>query len=167
MDKNKLPLTVFAAAVALCLLQAHHYAAILPPRVASHFGPSGQPNAWMARDRFLSLYLGVVGLTSVLFALIAFVVVRAAPSSINLPNKEYWLAPERRAETADYLAGAFLWFGAATDLLMFDVFRQTFRYDLGQAPALEHPLASLGVYAAFGAAWSVAFLRKFSKPPVA
>ena len=61
------------------------------------------------------------------------------------------------------MRGSLLWFGTATNLLMFDIFGQTFRYDLGQAPGLEHPLASLGAYAGFSLVWTVVFMRKFSK----
>ncbi len=164
MGKNKLALTVFAAATALCFLQARHYAPLLPAKVASHFGASGQPNAWMDRDLFLGLYRGVVSGTALMFGFIFWVLLRAAPAGINLPNKAYWMAAERREGALQFVRGSLLWFGAGTNLLMFDVFGQAFRYDLGQAPGLAHPLASLGAYAGFSIAWTAVFMRRFAKP---
>lgn len=152
-----------AASVLLCLLQAARAYSILPGRVASHFGPSGLPDGWAPKGGFLALFAGLaLFLPAALLA--ALRSIRAAPGSrINLPHKEYWLAPERREETMAAIGAYLLWFGAATNLLMLDVFRQALRVNLGLAPGLEHPLVSVSAYLVFTAAWLAFFAARFSR----
>ncbi len=82
---------------------------------------------------------------------------------INLPNKDYWLAPERRDETFAILSRRFLWVATATLLLMLDIFHQAFRVHLGKAASLEHPVFSLVLYVVFTILWSIGLIGKFSK----
>jgi hypothetical protein len=88
-------------------------------------------------------------------------------SRLNLPNKDYWLAPQRREETFASITGHLLWFGTATFLLLIDIFRQVFRFNLGQAAALDHPVQSLAAYVAFAIGWLIVFWSRFAKtiPP--
>lgn len=72
----------------------------LPERMASHFGANGVANGWMSRDGYVWFMVGVVTFVS-LTVLAAFGSVRFLPNSIiNIPRRDYWLAPERRDETA-------------------------------------------------------------------
>ena len=72
----------------------------LPERVASHFGANGVANGWMSRDGYVWFMVGIVTFVS-LTMLAAFGSVRFLPNSlINIPRRDYWLAPERRDETA-------------------------------------------------------------------
>ena len=75
----------------------------LPDPVASHFDAAGAANGYMPRVYYtrlmLALVVGLPGLIVVLQSL-AF----ASPKArINLPNRDYWLAPERREETVAFL----------------------------------------------------------------
>ena len=58
---------------------------------------------------------------------------RLPVSLINLPNKDYWLAPERRDATLAWIGGWSTMFGAATLLLMMALMRQVERVNLGAA----------------------------------
>ena len=72
----------------------------LPERVASHFGANGVANGWMSRDGYIWFMVGVVTFVS-LTMLAAFGSVRLLPNGVvNIPRRDYWLAPERRDETA-------------------------------------------------------------------
>jgi uncharacterized membrane protein len=72
----------------------------LPERMASHFDASGVANDWMSRDGYVWFMVGVVTFVS-LTMLAAFGSVRFLPNAvINIPRRDYWLAPERRDETA-------------------------------------------------------------------
>lgn len=91
---------------ALLLVGAAAFIAItgqfLPDRVASHFNASGQADGYMPRGTYL-VFMGVVTLAvpSSIVVLQAAVVRR--PHRLNLRNREYWLAPERCAETLEFL----------------------------------------------------------------
>jgi len=81
----------------------------LPAKVASHFDGRGDANGWMARAEYLRM-LAAIGVILPLFLLGTGLAVRVLPSSsINVPRREYWLAPERRAETTRYLARHMAW----------------------------------------------------------
>jgi uncharacterized membrane protein len=76
----------------------------LPDIVAAHFGASGRANGFMPRVAYVWLMLGIVALVPLLLALIPIQAIRNPDARINLPNREYWLAPERRAATIEYLS---------------------------------------------------------------
>ena len=93
-------------------------AVMLPDRVASHFGLRGEANAWMSKEANL-LFLGAVGLGLPLFILGLTYVTRFFPNStFNLPHKEYWLAPERRQQTVDFLFHESFWMAGFTQLFL-------------------------------------------------
>jgi len=81
----------------------------LPERMASHFGADGVANGWMTRDGYFWFMVGIVTLVS-LTMLAAFGSIRFLPNSlINIPRRDYWLAPERRDETAGTMMRYGLW----------------------------------------------------------
>jgi len=75
----------------------------LPAYVASHFAGDGAANAYMPR----SAYVGFMLVVSISLPLVIFASARILPhvpaSLLNLPNRDYWLAPERRAQTYAFL----------------------------------------------------------------
>lgn len=89
----------------------------LPLVVASHFTGTGQANGFMPHQVYVSFVLALlIGLPSLLISL-TWWSLGSYRTRINLPNKDYWLAPERRASTIAYLRTSLLWFGV--QLLVF------------------------------------------------
>ncbi len=84
----------------------------LPAVVASHFTLGGQADGYMRRDGYLRVMLGtVVGVPLLMIAVSS--VVRLIPLRfVNVPNREYWLAPERSTETVAYVVRQGRVFGA-------------------------------------------------------
>lgn len=164
MTGRKLPLLVFLGAGALCVAQALYYYPLLPAKVASHFGASGAPNGWMPKGPLVWTDIIAVAVLALLFLATASSLPKYPDSRINLPNKSYWLAPQRREETFAAITGYCLWFGSATFLLLLDIFHQVFRFNLGQATTLDHPVESLIAYVAFALGWLISFWMRFAKP---
>lgn len=85
--------------------------------VATHFNLAGNPDYWMTQSHSSLVWL-LVGVGFPLFFVVIGYSVRFRPISrhtLNIPNREYWLAPERIGETAEYVFHRFLWmalFGA-------------------------------------------------------
>jgi hypothetical protein len=83
---------------------------------------------------------------------------------LRLPNKEYWLAPERRAETIAYFQSFFAWYGCA--FLFVEVFAMSLamRANLSDPPVLSVvPIISLICgFILFNAIAVLAMLRRFS-----
>jgi uncharacterized membrane protein len=89
-------------------------AALLPERVATHFNAQGQPDGWMSRSSHLA-FTTLFGFAFPLFLVTLFYVIRfLPPQGLNIPHRDYWLAPERRLETFDYLFGHSMWLAGAT-----------------------------------------------------
>jgi len=98
----RLPGSIFIVLVLYGVVQARFYSSRMPWVIASHFGAGGTPNGWQTQSAFFVIEIFVVAIA----ALLGFVVPKtlsALPvSMINLPNKQYWLSPERRGSTLDY-----------------------------------------------------------------
>jgi hypothetical protein len=95
----KLSLATLALAYAVFFACIYATAGILPLRVSSHFDAAGQPNGWMNRDSYLG-FTCAMGIGLPLFiAGVAALAARSPVGSFKIPNRAYWLAPERRAFT--------------------------------------------------------------------
>lgn len=66
----------------------------------------------------LLVLCGVIGFSTLLFWALPELMRRAPASMINIPNKEYWLSPERRTLATHKFAVWSSTFGAAVNLLM-------------------------------------------------
>ena len=154
----------FLGAAAACLAQDFLLSPALPASVASHFDAAGAPTAWMPARVFTLGYAGVVAFLVAALSAAGARVAGADDAGLNLPNKAYWLAPERRAETLAWVGGFLDLFGAWTFALLFDVFRQVVRFNAGLAPRLEHPEASLAVFMAGSLGGVIALSVRFRRP---
>lgn len=156
---------VFLALAAATLAQMAWYYPRLPTRMASHFDAAGQVNAFMPKDAFFVVHLVVLGLMSFAFLLVPALITRLPPGMINLPNKDYWLAPERRAHTAEKLQSFLVGFGNVMLLFLLLVFREALRANLLPSPHLPSRiwvlLVLLGVWVIY---WTVRFVRAFRLP---
>ncbi len=136
-----------------------------PDRVPSHFDAAGRPNAWSSRDEFFVLQVGVtLGIAALLIG-IPWLMKFAPASLINLPNKSYWFAPERREETMDRLVSYFDVFASATVLLLLVVFELTSLASRGGGLSTNYFLPVLVSYLVFSAGWTVALIRTFAHVP--
>lgn len=116
----------------------------LPERVASHFGPMGHADGWMSRTAYLGTFVGFVcGLS--IFLPTVFYCVRFLPASgINLPNRDYWLAPERRAETYRILFQVGIWLACFQVLLMLGLHLLVVEANASQPPRMSDAVFVLG-----------------------
>lgn len=155
---------VFIFLLVLVVVQSIYHYPQLPERVASHFDANGRPNGWMTRDTFIGFYWGMAGLAALIFLGLPRFLRRAPNKRINLPRREYWLAPERRAETVAYLGRQLLWMGSATLMFSIGVFHLAIQANLTDAPRLSPAAFPLIVaYLIFTLLWVVRLVFKFRK----
>lgn len=165
MSDTHIPRNIFFSLLAAGVLQCVHDFPLLPERMASHFAASGSANGWMTKPQFFLVY-GVVILPAL--ALEFWVPRRIARTSgdrLNLPNKEYWLAPERRADTFAYFESFFAWYGCVFLLLEVFAMGLAMRANFQSPPRLPTgPIVSAIVgFVLFNVVWIVAMFRRFSK----
>lgn len=72
---------------------------VLPDRVAMHFDLNGTPNGWGSVERHVALMIGLQTFMLLLIDVLPWIVRKVPSEMINIPNREYWLASERREET--------------------------------------------------------------------
>ena len=159
---KKLFLFLFAANVALALVSW----AILPERVAIHFGASGWPDNWASGrvnalafiGLHLVLWLAIYGSQGLIFIFPA--------RFVNLPNKDYWLAPANRERTQQILSGLMYRFGVAIFAFFFAIGLLALQANRSDPVRLNLPVffLCLGLFMLYTVAWVVAFFRCLRRP---
>ncbi len=99
---------VFVAAAAVYVWSS---SSALPPVAASHFNAAGQADAYMPSTIYRNIMVGLVLGLPLLVVFLPNALIRRASAAINLPHRDYWLAPERRAQTIDSLCKMSYGFG--------------------------------------------------------
>jgi uncharacterized membrane protein len=167
MDDARYPKIVYFLMVVAGLFQWVRFYPLLPERMASHFSYDGTPNAWQPKDAFFLLMLLVVGLTFVGAFLMPRFIAALPDKRINLPHKDYWLAPVRRKETFRFIAAQMAWSGCT---LLFVLLFATFlaiRANLSPDGRFDNGamIKVLAVFISLMVLWTVHFLRHFYRLP--
>jgi ABC-type Fe3+ transport system permease subunit len=137
----------------------------LPERVATHFDLRGEPDSWMSRSTHVGLMVATgIGFPGLLVGLCALAGVLPA-KLVNIPRRDYWLAPERRVETARWLVRHSIWMGCLAV-----VFITGIQYLIVEAnrraPARLSTVAILiwaGCFVAGAALWCLALVLHFRR----
>jgi hypothetical protein len=138
----------------------------LPVRVASHFGIDGKPNGWMSRDACIAFNAGIAVIVPVIIIGTMAGAGKIPVSFINLPHKEYWLAPERRKDALATLLRFSLWLAILTVLLLTAMHWMMVRANTPNAKGQLDTGTFWMVFGGFLAAtisWIVLLVRHFSK----
>jgi uncharacterized membrane protein len=165
MSERSIPRFLFFAILAAGFLQCVHDFPLLPQRMASHFGASGAANGWMTKSQFLIVYAIVLLPTLFIEFRLHRKIATTPEKNLNLPNKQYWLAPERRAATFAYFEMLFAWFGCAFLLVMVSAMGLAMRANFQSPPHMPAgPIVSVLVgFAIFTVAGIAAMMRRFSR----
>jgi hypothetical protein len=117
MQDSRLPKSIFIVLASLAALYFWSNYSQLPDVVASHFNARGVANGWQSKSVFFAFFAGAVAIAAFLTFGIPAIFSKIPVKLINLPHKEYWLAPERKAESLALLNRSFAWFGCAVLLV--------------------------------------------------
>lgn len=140
----------------------------LPPVVASHFGSGGAANGFMGKGTYTAFMLAVVVAVPALLGLLGQLVRVLPLQLLNLPNKQYWLAPQRRAATLESLSSLSMPFALALVVLLCFVHWLVVQANAVQpARLLEGSLfVALAVFGAATVLWLVVLFRRFNRCPL-
>ena len=165
MTSRSIAIIVFFGLVTLAVVHAAYYYPLLPAMMASHFGPGGQADGWMDKSAFMGVYASAVGVIALIFFAMSLVMQKIPAWMLNLPNKDYWLAPQRRADTYRRLSTSMVWIGNAALLFMIVCMEIAFRANLQPAwnPGTTFLIAT-GSFMAVVLAWAGVFLYCFRLP---
>lgn len=143
----------------------------LPQTLASHFNWAGQADGFMSRTGYLILYaLMMLAMPLFIYAMAGLFpayLARHADAGLSIPHKQYWLAAERRAASADYLQNHAVWLAIIVlglfDAIHFKVWQANQHASLAQAQADFTWMLILSVLAIL--LWIGTMLRHFWRLP--
>ncbi len=165
MPNTRLPNSIFFALVALGAAQVSFYAPRIPELLGSHFSRGGFVNGWQTKAAFFATELAMIILATVVSFGIPRIIAAAPVAFINLPHKEYWLAPERREDTLAYIRVWSVWFGCGLLAFLLFVMELVFRANLHSPPQFNNAafVPALLAFVAFDAMLILRLILHFSK----
>lgn len=165
-EPSSLPYRLLALEAAVMAFQWIHFYPLMPEKMATHFGASGEANGWMPRDGFLLFYCGMCAFLMLLFLLLPRLIGLFPDSMINMPNKEYWLATGRRGQTMALVGAHMAWLAVLVLGLMLAILQLTFLSNLMPEPRLEGTSIgiTMGGFFLCMLVWLVAFIKAFNLP---
>jgi uncharacterized membrane protein len=101
---------LYAFLILVFLLIVAYYYPQMPHRMASHFAADGRANGWQSREAFFVLMLLVTSTSAIVGFLAPRQIAAKSNARINLPHRDYWLAPERRDQTMRFISATMAWF---------------------------------------------------------
>ncbi len=155
----------FWGTVLIAVGQVLYYTPKLPVRVASHFGGDGVADGWQSPSGFMTFDLLMIGIMAGSFGLLPALMRRFPASMINVPNRDYWLTPERRTETLATLERSMLWIGTLTMVFLILVMHMVIAANLNPPPVLGGGFMPLLIgYLALIAVACFGLVRRFRLP---
>jgi uncharacterized membrane protein len=157
---------ILAGMLALAVAQAAYYVPKMPNPMASHFNGSGVPNGWSSPQHFFGIIMALeVILAGSFLFLTPWSFSRLTDDKINLPNKGYWLAPERRPQTIAKFNQAMLEFGILSQALLIYVVQLSVQANLATEAVLSpNVLVALLIYLGVTVLWLLRLITCFSLP---
>jgi hypothetical protein len=157
---------LFPLLVAAAIMQAVWQHARLPERVASHFNAAGAANGWMSRDGQTLAHIGIILFLAGMLGGLAWLTPRLPDELINLPRRDYWLAPGRRAATHAWLAALVRLFGCVLMGFFLALFHLVYRANVNgtQMPVAPAGLVLGGLLGTVGLVL-LGVLVRFARPP--
>jgi uncharacterized membrane protein len=158
MFKTRLPNSIFFMLVVLGTVQSIYYAPRIPAILGSHFARGGFINGWQTKTALFSTELAIIVLATVVSFGIPRVIAAMPVSVINLPNKDFWLSPERRNDTMSYIRVWSAWIGCALLAFWLFVMELVFRANL-HTPSQLNTAAFVPAILSFLAFVAISILR--------
>lgn len=164
---SRLPKSLFVLLAVFASVYFWTNYAQLPDVVASHFNARGVPNGWQSKQMFFAFFAGAVALASFVAFGIPRIISKVPIELINLPNKQYWLAPARQAETRAFFERSFAWFGCAVLVVITTAINYAIGRNLQPQPQLDPPVLIyvLAGFFLFTILWSIRLFAHFGTIP--
>lgn len=165
MNRSIVALTALAIALAGVVLSLVLASQQLPLRVASHFNGAGMPDGWMPRNSYLWSMAGLALGMSVFLVGIFYSIRYFPPNTINLPNRDYWLAPDRRQETFGIIFRGGVWLATLQEVLVIGIHLLIVAANASQPVKLSsHVWLLLVAFVLVVVCWAYCLIQRFRRP---
>lgn len=136
-----------------------------PQRVPIHYNATGAADSWAARELNLALWISIYVFIAILFINIPKIIKNTPPKFINLPHKEYWLAPERLEITSGLMAEFYYKMGIGLNVFFMVLSTAAFKTGFEQGCCLNMGFMNifLALFCGYTFFGLIALMRKFRK----
>lgn len=136
----------------------------LPERVAMHYGAGGRPDRWGSSESLLNVMFLMSGVVVVCCHGIAAFIARLPVSMFNLPDRDYWLSPERADATRNAIATRLVVFGHLSLLFTCGLTHVSLAANLSSPVRLPPSFGyGLAAYLVLVVVWVVLLWRRFQR----
>jgi len=108
----------------------------LPAEIPIHFDENMVPDDVVSSSEFLWIFIFSQLAALLVFVGLSFGIRYIPVSLVNLPNREYWLTGERRADSLSWLSGMLMLMASSVMWLMIGLFRMSVQFGRGD---LQNP----------------------------
>jgi uncharacterized membrane protein len=135
----------------------------LPSLVAAHFDAAGRATGYLPREPYVALLLLITVVVPLLVVIVPNRAFCHSEVRINLPNRDYWLAPERREDTIRFLSRQTSVFASLVVIFLCYAQWLVVRANLLEPPTLDSRafLTGLVVFLVCTLIWIVRLIRRF------
>jgi len=133
---RRLLIAAFAANLILILISL----LVLPDQVAIHFRSGGEPDAWASKWTNAVIFLLIQMPLFALFISVGRLTLNMPAKWLSLPNKDYWLKPENRAELEVRFGALMEEFGFVLFVFLFVVGLLALAANLSEPVRLNEPV---------------------------
>jgi uncharacterized membrane protein len=157
--------TLIATGV-LGIVQSIYFYTQLPERVAIHFGSGGLPDSWASNESNLAISVFLYIFLATVFIAVPRALKYIPVRFISFPNREYWLAEERRELTIKQIGGLFNMYGAALMIFFLVLGYFVFRANISDPVVLNEGAVwvSAALLLVFTIVWLFVLFRRFRLP---
>lgn len=165
MFSRAISLYLFFCLLVLSAVQTVYYYPLLPANVASRFDFGGQAVGWTDKTALVAVQAVVICIIVACFFGLPLIFQKLPAWMINMPNKDYWLAPERRKETCRGICLNMYWMGDATLIFIIACNQIVIRTNLQpQWNPGRAFLVALGCFLVFTLVWTCGWYYQYRRP---
>jgi len=156
--------TILIFLAAVFVSQIVFYYPILPDTVATHFNAQGKADGFMYKHNF-AVFEGVLLIFILSLPYWNLALMNIMPSSlINMPNRDFWFAEERREATLKTLKTYFEWLSVALLTMFIGINQLAIKANLGEDKILSGKFwIVLGAFLLFIVVWTAKFYKRFRR----
>ena len=159
-------MSIFLLVVAFAIVFVLSTSQFMPDIVGSHFGLAGHADSLMPRGFYIRFMLSLLLGLPLLLVVIPNLFLSSSTARINLPNRDYWLAPEQRADTIAFLRNHNLRLGSILILFFCYVHWLVVQANRVYPPHLSSFwfIGGLIMFIVANLIWTVALFQRFRRP---
>lgn len=161
----RIPRAIGFILVGIYISQLIFYYPGLPEYVASNFDGSGNPQAWMSKTMFYFVGISVLILPFLVFLFLPKLLANTPAKYLNIPNKDYWLAKDRKDVIIEKVSKYYEWIFVGIMVFTIIVSQMVIRANIGAEGQLsEYFIIALIVFILYVLGMVVLIFVSFRKP---